>query len=194
MFYFCILTHTHFSYSVARCKGSSKLLHVDFTVSVLVNLWPEIVNGGVDIGYVRGGNVGLDALLGLWLGDLVVSISVACVHPLGGIFWLNNLGELVGFHGGSELLSVDFAVSVLVNVLETLVNHLVGLSVVLWVGDVGVDASVGLIDVDSTGSISVASINDVLSRWSFQGKSGLSFLSFSSFLSLLLGKGLIVGA
>jgi len=143
--------------------GTFELMNVDLSASVGVNHGPDLVNHLINVVDVLRGAVSLDADLSFGLGDLAVSGGVTLFHDLGGGWWaLLKLGEsLVGSHGLGKLVLIDLSVTVLVNVIKASVNHVVGLLVLLWVGDVSVNAGVGLINVDSTGSVGVTGIDDV---------------------------------
>jgi hypothetical protein len=100
---------------------------------------------------------------------------------------LSSLGSLLTFgllsvlsHGGTKLLLVNFAISILVDLCESFLNHITGHLSVLFVRNVSIDAGKGLIKVDSTSLVGVTLFNDV--RWGWVSSWSLS----TSLRSLLL--------
>lgn len=147
-------------------------MDVDLSASVGVNQWPDLVDGLINMFFVLRGNVLLDAVFDFLLGELSVSRGVALLHNFSRRWAssLESLGKVVGplvvSHGLGKLVLVNLTVAVLVNVLKASINHIVGLFVLLWVSDVGVNAGMGLLNVDSTGSIRVTGIDNIGRRWS----------------------------
>jgi len=77
----------------------------------------------------------------------------------------------VGFHGSSKLLLVNLSTVIGVGISESFINCLMSLCVVFLVGDVCVNAGMGLIKGKTTGFISVACIHDLLGGRSSLGES-----------------------
>ena len=159
--------------------GGLEFGFIDFTITVCVDIIKMLVNHVVGFFSMFLWDVLVDASVDLGLGEGSRFIDVAVIDDLGGgwffisleglsksLSWLFSLLSLLwsGIHGGLEFALIDFTITVCVDIIKMLVNHVVGfLSMFLW--DVLVDASVNLGLGEGSRFIDVAVCDDVGGGW-----------------------------
>jgi hypothetical protein len=182
--------------------GSGELMFINESTSISVNVWPDFINGCLDIGMILFWNIFLDAVEDFLLGKHGISVFVAMVNDIGS-GWspsCKKLGELWSFtlwfltslllskssfapHGSSKLVFVNESTSISVNVWPDIINEVLSFLVMLF-WNVFLDAVEDFLLGKHGISILVAVVNNVGSGWSLCCKKLGEFGLWSSSLKV----------